>query len=128
MIVSGYRGELVISGDLSTRWAHWFVSMCFFSYVVYTLLIGLAGATNSEQDPVVRKMLLNTQWITCISWCTYPIVYIFPMIGIHGSRAVVAIQVGYCVSDIISKCLVGLMIYQITIYKSANAEKGGLLA
>merc|ERR1719352_1318959 len=34
MIVSGYRGELVIQGDLSTRWTHWFVSMLFFSYVV----------------------------------------------------------------------------------------------
>merc|ERR1712094_144615 len=48
MIVSGYRGELVIQGDLTTRWTHWFVSMCFFSYVVYTLLIGLADATNAE--------------------------------------------------------------------------------
>merc|ERR1712205_196812 len=53
MIISGYRGELVISGDLSTRWEHWFISMFFFSYVVYELLIGLANATNSEQDPKV---------------------------------------------------------------------------
>merc|ERR550514_797010 len=127
MIVSGYRGELTISGDLSTRWIHWFVSMCFFSYVVYTLLIGLADATNSEPDPKVKGMLKNTQWVTCISWCTYPIVYLFPMLGIHGSRAVVAIQVGYCTSDVISKCLVGLMIYQITIYKSQNDAKNGLL-
>merc|ERR1719305_630580 len=34
MIVSGYQGELVISGDLSPRWAHWFISMCFFLYIV----------------------------------------------------------------------------------------------
>jgi len=118
MIVSGYRGELVIQGDLTTRWTHWFVSMIFFSYVVYTLLIGLADATNAEPDPKVKNMLKNAQVVTCVSWCTYPIVYLFPMIGIHGSRAVVAIQIGYCTSDVISKCLVGLMIYQITIYKS----------
>jgi len=118
MIISGYRGELVIAGDLSSRWIHWFISMCFFSYVVYTLLIGLADATNAEPDPKVKGMLKNAQWVTCISWCTYPIVYLFPMLGIHGGRAVVAIQVGYCASDVISKCLVGLMIYQITIYKS----------
>merc|ERR1712023_348616 len=127
MIVSGYRVELVIAGDLSSRWIHWFISMCFFSYVVYTLLIGLADATNAEPDPKVKKMLKNAQWVTCISWCTYPIVYLFPMLGIHGARAVVAIQVGYCASDVISKCLVGLMIYQITIYKSQNDAKGGLL-
>jgi bacteriorhodopsin len=125
MIVSGYRGELVIQGDLTTRWTHWFVSMCFFSYVVYTLLIGLADATNAEPDQRVKKMLKNAQVVTCVSWCTYPIVYLFPMIGIHGSRAVVAIQIGYCTSDVISKCLVGLMIYQITIYKSQVEAKFG---
>jgi bacteriorhodopsin len=125
MIVSGYRGELVIQGDLTTRWTHWFVSMCFFSYVVYTLLIGLADATNAEPDVKVKNMLKNAQVVTCVSWCTYPIVYLFPMIGIHGSRAVVAIQIGYCTSDVISKCLVGLMIYQITIYKSQAEMKLG---
>jgi len=125
MIVSGYRGELVIQGDLTTRWTHWFVSMLFFSYVVYTLLIGLADATNAEPDPKVKNMLKNAQVVTCVSWCTYPIVYLFPMIGIHGSRAVVAIQIGYCTSDVISKCLVGLMIYQITIYKSQAEMKFG---
>jgi bacteriorhodopsin len=67
----------------------------------------------------------NAQVVTCVSWCTYPIVYLFPMIGIHGSRAVVAIQIGYCTSDVISKCLVGLMIYQITIYKSQAEMKLG---
>jgi bacteriorhodopsin len=125
MIVSGYRGELVIQGDLTTRWTHWFVSMLFFSYVVYTLLIGLADATNAEPDQRVKNMLKNAQVVTCVSWCTYPIVYLFPMIGIHGSRAVVAIQIGYCTSDVISKCLVGLMIYQITIYKSQTEMKLG---
>merc|ERR1712100_837017 len=123
MIVSGYKGELVVSGNLSPRWVSWFISMMFFSYVVYTLLIGLADATNSEPDQKVKKMLKNAQVVTCISWCTYPIVYLFPMLGLHGSRAVLAIQIGYCVSDVVSKCLVGLMIYQITIYKSADAMK-----
>jgi len=55
-----------------------------------------------------------------ISWCTYPIVYVFPMMGISGPSSVVAIQLGYSVSDIISKCGVGLLIYQITINKSRN--------
>merc|ERR1712039_621462 len=36
------------------------------------------------------------------------------MLGITASNAVVAIQIGYCVSDIISKCGVGLVIYQVT--------------
>jgi len=56
--------------------------------------------------------------VTCVSWCTYPIVYLFPMLGIHGTQAVVSIQVGYCISDIISKCGVGIMIFQISNAKS----------
>jgi len=118
MIVSGYKGELVITGDLTPRWISWCISMSFFLYTVYTLLIGLAQATNAEEDPEIRDLIANVKIVTVISWCTYPIVYLFPMLHIAGSTAVVSIQVGYCVSDIISKCGVGLMIYQISIAKS----------
>merc|ERR1712085_96592 len=52
----------------------------------------------------------------------YPIVYVFPMLGLAGAHAVVAIQCGYCVSDIISKCGVGLIIYDITAAKSAGIQ------
>ena len=44
MIVSGYYGELVVTGDLTPRWLCWFVSMGFFCYIVYELLVGLAQA------------------------------------------------------------------------------------
>ena len=64
-------------------------------------------------------MLTQVCWATVISWCTYPVVYLFPMLGFNGPKAVIAIQLGYCVSDIISKCGVGFLIYNITITKSA---------
>merc|ERR1712228_929606 len=83
-IVSGYYGELTVSGDLTPRWMCWMISMVFFLYIVQELLVGLAEATNRETDPLVKS----------------------------------GIQVGYCVSDIISKCGVGLLIYQITYAKS----------
>merc|ERR1712166_1716909 len=41
MIVSGYYGELTVTGDLSSRWICWFCSMIFFLYIVYELLVGL---------------------------------------------------------------------------------------
>merc|ERR1739847_235681 len=116
---------LVITGDLKPRWHCWFLSMCFFLYIVYELLIGLAAATSSEADPVVARKILTAQVMTVISWCTYPIVYLFPMFGIAASTSVVSIQIGYCVSDIVSKCGVGLVIYQITYAKS---QKEALLA
>merc|ERR1712151_456398 len=102
MIVSGYYGELVVTGDLTPRWVCWFLSMAFFLYIVYELLVGLAAATASEADPVIASKIGTAQVMTVISWCTYPVVYLFPMLGFSAAKAVVSIQLGYCVSDIIS--------------------------
>jgi bacteriorhodopsin len=118
MIILGYPGELILEGNMSGRWMYWVLSMIPFLYVVYTLLVGLKGAINSEPNPEVRGLITNVCWATVISWCTYPVVYIFPMIGFDGGGAVVAIQLGYCVSDIISKCGVGFLIYNITMAKT----------
>merc|ERR1712107_356166 len=41
MIVSGYYGELVVTGDLTPRWLCWFASMAFFLYIVYEFLSAL---------------------------------------------------------------------------------------
>jgi len=121
MIVSGYYGELVVTGDLTPRWLCWFLSMMFFLYIVYELLVGLAAATNSESNPVVKSKIQSAQVMTVISWCTYPVVYLIPMLMPHSAaKAVVGIQIGYCASDIISKCGVGLLIYQITYAKSSK--------
>merc|ERR1712166_697537 len=121
MICSGYYGELVVTGDLTPRWGCWFLSMMFFLYIVYELLVGLADATSAEADPVIAGKIRTAQVMTVISWCTYPIVYLFPMLGINAANAVVGIQIGYCCSDIISKCGVGLVIYQIS-YAKSNKE------
>merc|ERR1712094_1059 len=110
MICIGYPGELVVEGNLGVRWFYWAAALCPFLYVVYELLVGMAAATNSVSDPVIKQMIQRSQYWTVVSWLTYPVVYIFPMIGFSGSHAVVAIQVGYCISDIISKCGVGLVI------------------
>jgi len=128
MIVSGYYGELVVKGtllELWPRWLCWFISMYFFKNIVEELLYGLAAATESESDAEIADKIRVAQKMTVISWCTYPIVYLFPMVGMGASSVVVSIQVGYCVSDIISKCGVGLVIYQIS---SAKSKKEALLA
>jgi len=64
MIVSGYYGELVITGDLTPRWICWALSMCFFLYIVKELPVGLAEATNSEADPAVRSKIKVAQVMT----------------------------------------------------------------
>merc|ERR1712230_356117 len=97
----------------------------FFLYIVFELLVGLSSATNSETDSTIKGKIRTAQIMTVISWCTYPVVYLFPMWGISAATSVVSIQIGYCASDIISKCGVGILIYQITYAKS---QKEGLLA
>lgn len=119
MIVLGYPGELILDEDnLGTRWLYWAAAMVPFCYIVYTLLVGLSDSTESEQDPAVRDLIKLAQKATVFSWCTYPVVYVFPMLGLSGSEVVIFIQLGYSVSDIISKCGVGLLIYSITMAKS----------
>ena len=54
------------------------------------------------------------------------------MLGITGTTAIVTIQLGYSVSDIIAKCGVGLLVYSITkakslAIKSGNSEESNLL-
>ena len=119
MIALGYPGEMIIEGAMGVRFMFWAAAMVPFLYVVYTLLVGLKEAIASEGNPKVAAMLTQVCYATVISWCTYPVVYLFPMLGFEGPQAVIAIQLGYCVSDIISKCGVGFLIYNITITKSA---------
>merc|ERR1719321_301127 len=56
MIVSGYYGELVVTGDLTPRWLCWFVSMAFFLYIVKELMLGLSAATSKETAEVAGKI------------------------------------------------------------------------
>merc|ERR1711874_295368 len=111
-------GELVITGDLSFRFICFVFSFAVFLYIVKKLLVGLKDAIAKETNPDVAKMLNRVCLATVVSWCTYPVVYLFPFMGIGGSSAVVGIQLGYCASDVISKCGVGFLIYNITIRKS----------
>merc|ERR1712147_552596 len=127
MIIVGYPGELIVEGPLATRWICWACALVPFCYIVYELLVGLAGATSSEPNDQVKSLIFRSQWVTVVSWLTYPVVYIFPMLGLKGAGAVVAIQCGYCASDIISKCGVGLIIYSITAAKSEIEAKEALL-
>jgi len=127
MIAVGYPGELVITGDLSFRFVCFVFSFAVFLFIVYKLLVGLKDAIAKETNPDVANMLNQVCLATVISWCTYPVVYLFPFLGLSGAKAVVGIQLGYCASDVISKCGVGFLIYNITIRKSAAITEGAFL-
>jgi len=119
MIILGYPGE--ISTENSTRWTFWVLAMIPFCYIVYVLFVGLAAAVE-KQPEAVRSMISNARYVTIFSWCTYPIVFILPMLGLSPAGSVVGIQVGYSISDVIAKCGVGIMITKIAIKSSKNMK------
>merc|ERR1711871_1410332 len=127
MIIFGYPGELILDPEMmGMRFIFWFAGMVPFMFIVYTLMSGLSSAINAETDPAMASKVNAACVWTVISWCTYPVVYLMPMLGVSGSQAVVLIQIGYCAADVISKCGVGLIIYQITNAKS-QAEAAPML-
>merc|ERR1712118_285702 len=98
--------------------------IAFYHYIVYTLFVGLKESQDAQPE-CVRDQVKWACWATVISWCTYPVVYILPMLsGSENGKAgltassMVAIQVGYTVSDVISKCGVGFLVYNIGLKKS----------
>merc|ERR1711908_144841 len=122
MIANGYPGE--ITADPGTRWGFWALSMAPFCYIVYSLFVGLKASQDSQPE-AVRDQVRWACWATVFSWCTYPVVFIIPMLGGSESgkaglsaSSMVGIQVGYTFSDIISKCGVGYLVYRIGLHKS----------
>merc|ERR1712100_239088 len=61
MIILGYPGEVIVEGPLSTRWRYWGAAMVPFCYIVYELLVGLAGARSMEPDDKVKALVFRSQ-------------------------------------------------------------------
>jgi len=124
MIILGYPGE--VSDSNGTRWVFWALAMLPFLFIVYTLVVGLAKAADMDEREDVALLCKQACWWTVISWCTYPFVYILPMLMGHSrgdmsASNMVGIQIGYSFADVISKCGVGLLVYSIGIRKSLHA-------
>lgn len=121
MICLGYPGE--ISDDNTTRWIFWALAMVCFSFVVFTLYVGLKDSIR-RQAANVQGLVSLARHVTVISWLTYPIVYLVKNVGISGTTATTAEQVGYTIADIIAKAVFGVLIWKIAATKTANEEGG----
>lgn len=115
MIVLGYPGET--STDDTVRLVFWALAMIPFIYIVYELFVGLR-ASLARQPEQVRGLVNAARWLTIITWGFYPVVYLFPSIGLTGGEAITAVQVGYTVADILAKAVFGVVIYMIAVRKS----------
>ena len=117
MVLLGYPGE--VSTDSGTRWFWWALAMVPFLVILYDLFVGLKSSIDS-QPAGARGLVNSARWVTVLSWCFYPVVFVLPMLGITGGSAVVAVQIGYTIADIVAKAGFGLLIYLIAVRKSES--------
>ncbi|UOG92789.1 MAG: bacteriorhodopsin-like [Candidatus Thiothrix sulfatifontis] len=115
MVVLGYPGE--ISDASTTRWIWWALAMIPFAMIVLELFKSLSTSIESQPEEV-RGLVNTARWVTVLSWSFYPVVFIFPMIGLTGGAAETAVQVGYTIADIVAKAGFGVLIYMIAVRKS----------
>lgn len=125
MVALGYPGE--IQEDPSGRWLWWGISMVPFLYVVSTLAVGLNDAT-AKMPPSAASLTGYARWLTIVSWCTYPGVYIIKMLGISGVSASAGEQIGYSIADVVAKAVFGVLVWAIAAEKSKLEDEKGLLA
>merc|ERR1711939_858918 len=94
-----------------------------FSYVVFSLVVGLGEATEKQAESV-KGLVVSARYLTVISWLTYPFVYIIKNIGLAGAVATTYEQVGYSIADVVAKAVFGVLIWAIASGKSAEEENG----
>ena len=121
MIVLGYPGEVSDIGGL--RFVFWVLSMIPFIFIVYQLVVGLKESI-SKQPESVQNLVQISIYLVIGSWLFYPIVYLFPLVGLDGGAAITAVEIGYTVADIVAKAVFGVFIFVIAMRKSqAESEE-----
>jgi bacteriorhodopsin len=116
MIVLGYPGE--VAGDIPTRALWGTLSAIPFVYIVWQLFSGM-GASIERQPEAAKGLVKQARLLTFASWGFYPIVYMAPYAQISGPNAMTTIQIGYTIADLVAKAVVGVLIYNIAVRKSA---------
>jgi bacteriorhodopsin len=121
MILLGYPGQ--ISTNIETRWLWWGAAMVPFLIIVQQLYVALAEAV-ANQPSGVRGTIVAARFMTVLVWCFYPAVYVLPLVGVAGSTAFIATQVGYAVADLLAKAAYGCLIFTICARKSQLERDG----
>ena len=114
MIVTGYVGEVSVDG---TRAIWGAVSTVPFLYILWVLWTEI-GEAMAKESAYVRVLMRNTRWLLLATWGFYPITYLLPMLGVAAGSAVVGVQVGYSIADVLAKAGYGIMIYWIAKAKT----------
>lgn len=121
MILLGYPGEVMpfeMKGSMFSEYGLWgFLSTLPFVYILYVLWSEL-GTSMEGQPERVKVLFRNMRLLLIGTWGFYPIVYCLPFFGLNAESAVVSIQVGYAIADVLAKAGYGVLIYAIAREKS----------
>jgi bacteriorhodopsin len=121
MILLGYPGEVMpfeAKSSMFSSYGMWgFLSTIPFAYILYVLWSEL-GASMPGQPERVQLLFRNMRLLLLGTWGFYPIVYCLPFFGLSAESAVVSIQVGYAIADVLAKAGYGVLIYTIAREKS----------
>ena len=115
MIVLGYPGE--VSGDPTTQWIFWALSMVFFVLILATLFGELSQQIASE-SPAVQSTLRTLRLVLLVTWSFYPIAYLAPVLLADAALGFVIVNVGYAIADITAKAGYGLLIHHVAKVKT----------
>ena len=122
MIGLGYPGEISSSSGVRALWGT--LSTVPFLSILYVLWVEL-GKSLDRQPEGVKVLVRNMRLLLLATWGVYPIAYLLPMLGVSGASAVVGVQIGYSVADILAKPAFGLMVYAIARLKTEADEAAG---
>jgi bacteriorhodopsin len=115
MVALGYPGEIASSNG--GKLLFWGLGFIPFAYLVYVLYIGMSDSLRRQPESVAR-LVSNARLLLLGSWLAYPVVFLFPILGLDSAMGTVMRQVGYSVADVVAKPLFGLLLLRIALAKS----------
>lgn len=124
MTVMGYPSK--ISYSITTRLIWGTVSTIPFAYILYVLWVELSRSL-VHQPAAVQTLVRNTRLLLLLSWGIYPIAYLLPMLGISDKSAMIGIQLGQTLADVLAKPMFGLLVLAIAIAKTKFDKDMGSL-
>jgi bacteriorhodopsin len=124
MVALGFPGE--IATDTTKKMIFWGLGFIPFAYLVYTLWVEM-GQSLRRQPAEVATVVSNARLTLVTTWMFYPIVFLFPVLGLTSAMGESMRQVGYSVADVLAKPGYGLLILAVATLKS-KAERAAELA
>ena len=88
-----------------------------FCNAVSTLVVGLNEATSKQPSAAASALVATARYLTVISWCTYPFVYIVKYIGLAGATSAAFALLCYSIADVVARTVLGVLIWAIAAVK-----------